>query len=336
MASTRLTDINEEIIESHILSRLNASTLSSTALVSPLLHAMSMKDRLWKDLCTSTWNSTKHPRVQYSISTFPGGHRSLFSDSFPLLCHDESRSSRHQVVQVMQASDDHELISAVDIHYNSNLAYSKVDVINISDSNSLDSTSVVELLGEKERVRMPVKYELDVEEDVYLWGLKENMSLSWIIIDPMQKRAVNVSSVRPVTVRPHWVDGDIEVKYASIVAGDCMSELVELRVVVKLGWKDGGELELRKVNLRVLDMDGNCLSGKGSLGILMEAIRSGKRVKGKKGEETERYRKYVNMKRERREGKLKRRRGMPLFPVAAATIVVAFIFMSVFVFILLS
>lgn len=241
------------------------------------------------------------------------------------------------------ASTD-EIISTVDIHYKNDLIYSKVDVMNTSTDTFLDSKFEVKLLDQKESVMMPGKF--DGEKDMYFSNLKEHMTLSWIVIDPTLKRAINVSSLRPVAVRLHWIGGDIEVKYAIIVAGNGqrgMTKLVECRIMVMLGWKEGTQLELRGVKLEVKDMDDKCLSGKDSLGVLHEAMQSGKRKKGKKGEEKERYRKYVDLKRERKETKARRERRLKmlrkLIPIPApapATIFLALAFLALFLVVLLS
>lgn len=230
----------------------------------------------------------------------------------------------------------------MDIHYKNDHVYSKVDAMNTSTDTFLDSKFEVKLLDQKESVMMPGKF--DGEKDMYFSNLKEYMTLSWIIIDPILKRAINVSSLRPVTIRLHWIGGDIEVKYAIIVAGNGqrgMTKLVECRIVVMLGWKEGRQLELRAVKLEVKDMDDKCLSGKDSLEILHEGMQSGKRKKGKKGEEKERYRKYVDLKRERKETKARRERRLKmlrkLIPAPArATIFLALLFLALFLVVLLS
>lgn len=221
-----------------------------------------------------------------------------------------------------------EIISAVDIHYKKKLVYSKVDVTNTRADCFLDSAFRVKLPDSKESLG-----KFDGEDDMNFSDLKEFMTLSWIIIDPALKRAANISSLWPVSVRRHWIGGDIEVKYATMVRSDCrggMTKLVECRIVTMLGWKGERELELRGVKLEVQDMDGKSLSGKDSLVILQQAIQSGRRKKGKKGEEEERYRKFVNMKRVRR--KEKERRGRRLKMVLAmfrspATIFLVLVFL---------
>ncbi|XP_074342574.1 F-box protein At2g27310-like [Apium graveolens] len=132
------------------------------------------------------------------------------------------------------------------------------------------------------------------------------MRLSWIMIDPTQKRAANVSRQLPVTVRRHWIDGDIEVKYAILMPRDSsagLSELVEIRITVMLEWvQEKTYLKLRKVSLQVHDMDCICLQGREILRILQTAIQYGTRQKARV---RDRYKAYVIKKRERREERQK-------------------------------
>lgn len=184
---------------------------------------------------------------------------------------------------------------------------------NTDDESFLLTTFWVDLLGRKEYEKIPILCENDYRK--LMPNLEDNLTLSWIVIDPTRKRAANVSSLRPVLVQPHWADNDIEVRYATVMAGDCRggrSEFVECRIGAIFGCMEGRELELKEVNLQVQDMDRRCLNGNDSLGILQDAMESGRRKKGNKGEEKERYREYVDMKRERRERKMRRERRLDM------------------------
>ncbi|KAK1354556.1 F-box domain containing protein [Heracleum sosnowskyi] len=303
--NTKITDLHPEIIFTHILPRIDHSSLGSLALASKQVHALCNHESIWTSICNSKWQSTKHLFLQNAISSFPGGHRSFFYDSYPILefgnkCswyngHDTTLLQRPEL-----------LISAVDIQYKNKNIYSKVDVINTSTKSFASSSFKVEALNLKEFVRLPVKCE--EEEDIHLSALKENLKLSWISIDPTQKRAANISSQLPVTVRPHWIDGDIEVKYVIVMPGDSSagmsSELVEIRIIVMLEWgEEKTHLKLRNVSLQVHDMEGICLQGGESLRILQKAIQCGTRKKARRDEVIDRYKSFVIKKGERREGR---------------------------------
>lgn len=116
--------------------------------------------------------------------------------------------------------------------------------------------------------------------------------------------AANVSSLRPVLVRQHWVTGDIKIRYVIILAGGKKgksSEFLQCKIEVDCVRREGGELHVGQVNLRIEDLDKKCLSGKRSLVILQDALEGGERKKGKCGEEKEMYEKYLVVRNERRE-----------------------------------
>ncbi|KAK1398614.1 putative F-box domain-containing protein [Heracleum sosnowskyi] len=314
---TQITDIHPEIIATHILTRIDIPSVASMALTSKQFHAVCSEDKVWTKICNSTWTSTKHPLVQNALSTFPGGHCSFFSDSFPILHFNRDDNRCHDTTPVQRAE---QLISAVDLMYKDKILCSEVNVTDTSTEKNLDSIFKVEVpVDNKQSLSIPANCEDD--EDMYMSDLKENMTLSWIMIDPTQKRAANISSQRPVSVRPHWIDGDIEIKFAIII-----SEFVEVRIMVMLKWADCGKsFVLSKLRLQLHDMDSMRLRGGKSVKILQEAIQSGKRKKARKGEETRIHQKYLDMKWERREEKQKRRRNKKkqlLVTVSVALIIV--------------
>lgn len=133
--------------------------------------------------------------------------------------------------------------------------------------------------------------------------LEENITLSWILIDPKGRRAMNLSSERPVSVQRHWLTGEVVVKFSTIMAGDGgEKEFVESGVTVCCGEKEGGEVEVREVSMVMNDLEGRNLTGKDGLVILQEALERGERRKGKGGNEGKgRYGEFVERKKERKE-----------------------------------
>lgn len=77
-----ITDINQDIIRTHILTPLDGPALASFSCVSSQFHNICADESLWKALCDSNWPSTKAETVQQIISSFPSAHRSFFSDSY--------------------------------------------------------------------------------------------------------------------------------------------------------------------------------------------------------------------------------------------------------------
>ncbi|KAM7522553.1 hypothetical protein LguiA_012455 [Lonicera macranthoides] len=293
---TSIAAVHWDIIATHILTRLDGPTLASTACASSMLHALCTEQKLWKDMCTSTWSSINDPRVRHVISTFPASYRSFFSDSFPNTFQSPYTTTWRDHIR---SSPTSELISAVDIRYNNNLICSKVEITETVTNAFLAPPLWIDLLSRKEAVPVPLKFETD--NDDFLKLLEESMILSWIMIDPTRKRAANMSSMRPVSVRRHSTAEEVQLLYVTVLPGDRKvgsSEPVQCRILVTCGGEEGGEMHVREVNMQVQDMDGINLSGEDSLVILQKAMGCERRKVGKGGE---RYEEYMEIKRERRE-----------------------------------
>ncbi|GAB4824648.1 hypothetical protein Ancab_007520 [Ancistrocladus abbreviatus] len=298
--SPTISFIHPDILQTHFLPRLDGFSLTSLSCASSYLHSISTVESLWRDVSISQWPSINHPRVQRIITSFRNGHRSFFSDCFPLLSLPVDPTCHHP----NRPSDTPEIISAVDIYYQSTLIFSKVHETDASTEWFEYPSFRVDLIDPKENLRTPIEMKS-------LKDLEENLTLSWIVIDPTRKRAANFSSFRRVSVERHWLTRDIRVKYATILAGNGFGslepEFVECKVVVTCGRKEEGMLHLKEVCMQVEDMRGNPLNGKDSLGFLVHAMEYGKRERG--DEERKRYNKqYLEFKSERRQRKLVKRR----------------------------
>ncbi|XP_059646628.1 probable F-box protein At2g36090 [Cornus florida] len=308
--ATTFAAVHPDLLRSHILTRLDGPTLASASSASSQLHALAADDHIWTNICHSTWPSSSAPRIRHIISTFPNGGRSFFADSFPLALPDpttNSPSNLHPPSPSPSSSSSPELISAVDIHYQNKLIFTKVQETETLTGWFLCSPFRIDLLDPKDMVHTAIKHP---KGDDMCTDLAEEMSLSWIVIDPITRRSMNLSSYKPVSVQRHWLSGEVQVRFASILAGDkkgSASELVQCGIVVTCGASEEGEMQVREVNLQVDDMDGMFLTGKESLVILQRALE-GKRGKGgRKREEEGRgiYQEYLERKRERGERKLR-------------------------------
>ncbi|KAL1823749.1 hypothetical protein ACET3Z_010527 [Daucus carota] len=288
------TALHSDIIETHLLTRFDGASLASVASTSNLLHALCDKQSLWKDICDSTWKSVQHPLVQEAISSFPGGYRSFYADSFPVLGANSRQGKNRGLVENQTA----EIISAVDIHYGNNPVFSRVAVTNTDASSFPGSLFSVDLIDRKETVEIPLKCE-GFEK---MSELEDKLRLSWIVIDPTLKRAANVSSLRPVSVRPHGDKRAVEVTYAAILSGKCCdidtTEFVECRIVAVFGCEEGNNMEVRELSLCLVDMVRSRLNGELSLRILQEAMENGERRK-ESGQGKEMYAKSLDFKRQR-------------------------------------
>ncbi|GAB4824647.1 hypothetical protein Ancab_007519 [Ancistrocladus abbreviatus] len=278
-AATKISSIHSNILQTYILPRLDGLSLASLSCTSSYFRSISTVETLWRDICISTWPSTNHPIIQNLLATFPGGHRRIFSDSFPLLSpnHDPNVHKRPFF------TPSPEIISAVDVRHQDQLIFSKVQETKTAVWRRLENRPFwVDLLDPKENLLTPIQISSQTE-------LEEHLTLSWIVIDPTRKRAANISSLRPVRVYRHWSTGDIRVKYATTMGGLSLeSPLVECKIVVTCSQEEGGgKVHVRRVCMKVEDMDEKRLNGRDCLEILANAkrdrrerkVRSEKRMK---------------------------------------------------------
>ncbi|KAG2286115.1 hypothetical protein Bca52824_045719 [Brassica carinata] len=49
--------------------------------------------------------------------------------------------------------------------------------------------------------------------------MEESMKLNWILIDPVKKRAANISSRDAVSAKRNWLTGDLEIRFSTVVTG---------------------------------------------------------------------------------------------------------------------
>lgn len=154
----------------------------------------------------------------------------------------------------------------------------------------------LDLPNKNERVKTKIKFQVE-EMRTYKARMENNMRLSCILIDPMKKRAVNLSSRRPVVVWQHPSAGEILVHYATFMAAgvDNIGGFVKCGVDVICEGKNGW-LNIKEICMQVEDLDGKILSWKDSMGILQEAMTKGDRVKDQIGKEKKMYQLFQSRK----------------------------------------
>ncbi|XP_073134732.1 probable F-box protein At2g36090 [Henckelia pumila] len=313
IGTTGFSTLPTHIIESHVLTRLDGPALASAASCSAALRYLSSQNHLWTELCHSTWPSTTSPRATHIISTFPGGGpRAFFSHAFT--------NAQQNPISSSAANPPPELISAVDIHYRDKLILSKhQETESVSDWFRC-SPFRIDLLETKEFVPTPIKHP---EGDETCTDIVDGMSLSWILIDPIQRRVVNLSSHKPVTVQRHWLTGEVKIKFASILAAE--NGHVMCSAAVTCGGSDSGKMQVTEVSLEMEDMDGVHLNGKDSLASLHRALD------GKKGGDRRlRYEDYLEMRRERKERKVKTEEALDMFCLGFGVSIVLAFFLFLF------
>ncbi|KAF9684671.1 hypothetical protein SADUNF_Sadunf04G0142800 [Salix dunnii] len=153
----------------------------------------------------------------------------------------------------------------LDIYYKNVPIFSKVARTETLTDWFKCSPFRVDLLEPKEFVQTSIQYQTG-EKDSSVKQLEENITLSWILIDPKRRRAMNLSSGGPVSAHRHWLTGEVVVKFATVMAGDGgEKEFVECGVMVCCGEKEGGAMEVREASLGMEDMEGRSLNGNESL-----------------------------------------------------------------------
>ncbi|KAK9194186.1 hypothetical protein WN944_004889 [Citrus x changshan-huyou] len=288
-SSSSISTVHPDIIETHVLTRLDPTALASASCASSRLYSLTSNETLWTNICNSTWPSTNHPRLRHVISSFPKGPRSFFSHAFTNPDMATSSSS-------MNLDCPPGLISAVDIHFQERHIFSKVVETETTDSSPFR----VDLLETKDPVPTGIPH--PVNEEMYR-EILEGLKLSWILIDPIGRRAMNVSSYKPVTAAERrWLStGEVHLRYAWVFsAGQEGSSLeyVKCGVTATFSASHTGEMHVSKVSLHLEDMFGKHLNGKDSLAILHKGMM-GKRgvVKGREEEGRRRYDAYKKMRR---------------------------------------
>jgi hypothetical protein len=179
----------------------------------------------------------------------------------------------------------------------------------------LSSPFQVDMVDPKRTVKTRIRYP-GGDYQGWVKDMEESMTLNWIVIDPIKKRAANISSRKAVSARRNWLTGDLEIIFSTVATvGD--KKVAEVAAVVSCGsaetWKEvdeevGGEVHVTGVRLQVEDIEGKCLSGRDSL-VILQGLLVGKRC-CKDGERRckGRYEEYVRMKKQWREKKARSER----------------------------
>ncbi|KAF5473528.1 hypothetical protein F2P56_010132 [Juglans regia] len=319
--TTTLSAVHPDIIQTNILTRLDGPTLASAACTSSQFYALSSEENLWTNICHSTWLSTKTPLLLHVISTFPNGSRSFFSDSFPLLTNSDSTPAA-DYSSLNPEYHPTELVSAIDVYYKGKVVFCKVIETETVTEWFQRSPFRLDLLDPKDVVPTPIRFNGGEE---ICRELTDDLTLSWILIDPNGRRAVNLSSHKAVSVERHWLSGDVHVRFVTILAGKrgTASELVQCGIVVTCGGSEGGELLVREVSLQVEDMDAMHLNGKDSLVILKRSLEGAKVRRGRRelDEGRKRYQEYLERKKERKERRLRTEGALDMLCMALGALV---------------
>lgn len=279
--AANIQDLHPDILTC-ALRCLDGPSLAAIGCASSHLRSLSSDPSIWRDLCLSTWPSLGHSSL---LSLLPlCQYQSFFASVFSFPCHFPQSQSLNPLVS------PHKLISAVDLHHGENLIFSKVIELDTSSDWFLGSPFRIDTLEEQSSQLVSLTGDIILSE----------LTLSWILIDPKSKKALNVSSRRPVAIDRHWYTGETLVRYGMIIHDLLIS------IVVTCG-EDGDHL--RGVSMTIEDGDGIGVCGKESLEMLMRAMEATRKWKGNGKEEIEMSRQYdefVRRRRSRKESKARK------------------------------
>ncbi|XP_052623733.1 F-box protein At2g27310-like [Lactuca sativa] len=304
--ATTFSDVHPSIIQTHILPRLDGLSLSSTAAASSYFQHLCTDENLWSHICKSTWPSiADDPRLHDIISTFSAGHRSFFQDSFPALVTDVNHHNHLHDLNCSSHRWSSQLISAVDIRYQNDTIYSKVEFTDTTDE-FMSSVLRIKLnhdIESKHAHGILRSINVNVDEfagadEATVSHLEESLSLNWIIIDPTQKRAGNISSIKPIGVRQGWMTNQTYLVYAIVLPGCDPNKMVQCRIQVVLAVAAGGVgLHVKEVMLELMDLDFCRLKGRDFLVIIQGALSEENNVRRKMVDAEESRRLYQVFKR---------------------------------------
>ncbi|CAJ2663306.1 F-box protein at2g27310-like protein [Trifolium pratense] len=288
-----------DIILTHILPRLDGETLTALSAVSSEFFHMICKDnnsRLWVNVCISTWPSLlSHTWVGFHgmiISDFPGGCRSFFSDAFPSLHHRNNPPPPPPPPKFPSVADfayvfdvflqgererERELLCA-------NIGSQSIKIGTCGATRSfrfVDSCDLWNILN-----FIPVKKD-GCEE-----YLKEKLRFSCVLISSLYSEISSRSTIKhagslfrpcckPVSVTTN--NGSVVAVYETLLpmAGvwEYFTEMVKCEVKVKCEWKNEEEdkFYVRRIKIRMEDMDGIVVNENQAAIILMNAIENGER-----------------------------------------------------------
>ncbi|KAI3678939.1 hypothetical protein L6452_38243 [Arctium lappa] len=235
-----------------ILKRLDGATLASASCACAAFSSMSKEERLWEDVCSSMWPSTKRDDVKNLISSV-GGFKKFYADCFPLIVNTEvpefrwndypeypeelTEAEYYGDIDEFENVSPSDFVSIVDIRYKDKTICSKV-IWGIPNANGFngwfsncpfridlftfsgrgdDHTGGVTLSVAD---GLPLVTSMERErKDGKLWQeLRDGIRLSWIVVNTKAKQAANLSSWSPLGGQRHWpTDKDFLLRFGSIL-----------------------------------------------------------------------------------------------------------------------
>ncbi|KAK8686086.1 hypothetical protein V6N13_125113 [Hibiscus sabdariffa] len=292
-------------IVADIMARLDGSTLASAACTCSGLRAMARDQRLWKQLCHSTWPSTALKEAQHLLPSSPtGGFRRFYADSYPLILHGAHEDAYNFPTHHPYMSPFN-FASFIDVYYREKCVISGVlDGIPRTTNFSQDYETATGLMSwlmncPFKAVLLHVSHEEDIEDRDELQSaddeygsvsleqmgepkdlcdeLKEGIRLSWVLLDKKSGKAGNLSSWKPWLVKKIWAtDGEYVLHFGCIIPVQesvLPHKLAKCLIVARCNIEGKqGNLRWKEISMHIEDTNGACINGGKSLIILNQAL----------------------------------------------------------------
>lgn len=253
-----------------ILRRLDGPTLASAACACAAFCSISKEERLWENVSSSMWPSTKSEDVKELISSI-GGFRKFYGDCFPLIINKEvseyqwnnyleypeewNEADYYGDVDELESISPSDFVSIVDIRYKDKTICSKV-LWGIPNANGFhgwfyncpfridlltyaarDDDSENEVTLSVSDGLPPIASMEKERKDGKLWReLRDGLRLSWIVVNRKIKQAVNLASWCPLGGQRHFpTDKDFVIRFGSVLpAKDILPcQVVECNLIMK-------------------------------------------------------------------------------------------------------
>lgn len=290
-----------------ILTRLDGATLASAACACAAFSSISKEERIWENVCYSLWPSTNRDDVSNLIRSM-GGFRKFYADCYPLIVNKDlsllpwdsymeeypeqwPEADYYNEFEEYETISPSDFVSLVDLKYKDKPVFSKV-LWGVSQSDDLNrwfynSPFCLDLISDDECDEavlegLPPVQSIDSErKEGKLWKeLRDELKLSWIVVNKKVNQGVSVSSWVPLEVQRHWpTDDDFLVQFGSVLPAEDVlpCQVVQCNLLVKFRMVEDTcsgciNLELTQVSMQLEDMEGSHLNGRNSLMVLKKAL----------------------------------------------------------------
>lgn len=339
--------VNNDVLY-EVLSRVDGLTLAKATCASSVFRSISMDEKIWERLCNQQWPSTNDPQVK-SIASSLGGYRSFYSKCFPLIVNkqpfvfdvsdttmkdaEDWFDDEEDMIEELYGTSPDDFVSIVDVVFRGKPIDSRVlhgipgatdfhgwfsscpfriDVLSYNEED--EEQAVANGIVISEDLPSVNSIEKERKEGRFWKALRDDIRVSWILVNKRTKQMANLSSWRPLGGQRHWPsDKHFLVRFGSILPAHPLlsRKVVQCNVVLKCKLLSNSvhtetrksSLMITELSMQLEDMAGAHLNGRHSVLALMEALSCRKSMNHH--EVLKSYRQYFRAQCELKEEKLK-------------------------------